>query len=123
MDFIQQLRRLCQQGLSGWQKAADDLYAQLPLIKKLYAKNGLQLDLTCAACPEQYDVSKDGEMIAYLRLRHGEFTVDCPGVGGEEIMSESPNGDGCFDTNERLLWLTKALRKIIEHNPELLKMK
>lgn len=112
MNLIQTFRRLGQQ-MKGWQKKADSLYYQLPLIQKLYLKNGLELKLTCSACPEQYDVFKDGKQVAYLRLRHGEFTVDYPDVGGNEILCLSPNGDGVFDDNERFFYLAKALRKIL----------
>lgn len=112
MDLIQTMRRLGQQ-MKGWQYAGDMLAAQLPLIEKLYAKHGFKIKLTCSACPEQYEVFKDGEQVAYLRLRHGHFTVDYPNVSGEEIFSAEPNGDGCFDDNERLTYLTMAKRAIL----------
>jgi hypothetical protein len=112
MNIIQTFRRLGQQ-MSGWNNAFDSQSAQMPLIKKLYAKNGLELKMTCGACPEQYDVFKDGKQVAYYRLRHGEFTVDYPNVSGEEIMSEYPNGDGIFDNDERLVYLTKAMRQVL----------
>lgn len=85
----------------------------MPLVKKLYTKNGLEIKMTSCACPEQYDIFKDGKQVAYYRLRHGEFTVDYPNVSGEEIMSECPNGDGIFDDNERLNYLSKAMRKVL----------
>jgi hypothetical protein len=109
MDIIQAFKRLGQR-LSGWSYAIDMLYYQLPLIKKLYAKNGFYLKLTCSACPEQYEVYKDGVQVAYYRLKHGEFMVDYPECGGETIYESEPNGDGMFDDNERLVYLTKALR-------------
>jgi hypothetical protein len=66
---------------------------------------------TCSACPEQYDAYhgdfanwdqiQDVPQVGYLRLRHGHFTVDCPGVGGQTVYEASTRGDGSFDDNER----------------------
>ncbi|MDO5786039.1 MAG: hypothetical protein Q4P20_13375, partial [Eubacteriales bacterium] len=55
------------------------------------------LDKTCCICPEQYDAIYDDATIAYLRLRHGHFTVQCPDVGGRLVYSANVDGDGCFD--------------------------
>lgn len=99
--------------MKGWAHQGDMLAAQMPLIEKLYAKHGFKITLTCGACPEQYEVFKDDEQVAYLRLRHGEFTVDYPNASGEEILCVEPNGDGCFDDNERLTYLTMAKRAIL----------
>lgn len=64
---------------------------------------------TCDACPEQYDaLGPDGNQIAYLRLRHGSFTVECPDVGGELIYSVCPDGDGVFCDYEREGYLSDA---------------
>lgn len=64
---------------------------------------------TCAACPEQYDAFyKFRDKIAYLRLRYGAFTVECPDVGGELIYSVCPKGDGVFDAEERDGYLDDA---------------
>ena len=95
MNIVQTFRRIGQQ-MNGWDKSIDSQQAQMPLIKKLYAKNGLEIQLTSIACP-----------------RHGEFTVDYPNVSGKEIMSECPNGDGIFDNDERLNYLSKAMRKVL----------
>lgn len=118
MNISQTFRRIGQQ-MSGWSNAMNMQDAQMPLAKKLYAKNGLELKITCSACPEQYDVFKDGKQVAYYRLRHGYFTVDYPECGGEEILNEYPNGDGIFDDNERLLYLSKAMRALISKITEL----
>ena len=85
---------------------------QMQLAKKLYAKNGLQIE-GGGAYPEQYDVFKDGQQVAYYRLRHGVFTVTYPDAPGEEIMSECPNGYGIFDGDERLAYLSKAMRQVL----------
>lgn len=136
MKIVQTFRRLGQQ-MSRWGNAFDMQSAQMPLIKKLYAKNGLEIK-GGGACPEQYDVFKDGQQVAYYRLRHGEFTVNLglpcfadsysPSnsaqaiisnasisslLSEEKILSECPNGDGIFDNNERLLYLSKAMHQVL----------
>ncbi len=112
MNIVQILRRLGQQ-MNGWSKSMNIQDAQMPLAKKLYAKNGLELKMTCGACPEQYDVFKDGKQVAYYRLRHGEFRVDYPECGGETIYEAEPSGDGIFDDNERLVYLSRAMRQVL----------
>lgn len=114
MNFIQKLRRLNQKS-KGWGKAFDSQYPQVSVIKKLYAKNGLHIELTCGACPEQYDVFKGDEQVAYYRLRHGEFRVDFPDCGGETIYYSEPNGDGIFDSSERFNELAKSMRALLNH--------
>lgn len=112
MNLIQSLRRLGQKN-SYWSNAMNAQDAQSSIIRKLYLKNGLDLRMTCGACPEQYDVFKDGERVAYYRLRHGCFTVEYPDCGGELIYEVEPNGDGIFDDNERVSYMIKALRKLL----------
>jgi hypothetical protein len=72
----------------------------------------IRLDLTCGACPEQYDayVSEDGvdRQVGYLRLRHGAFRVDYPDCGGKTLFSANPKGDGAFDDDEREHYLKMA---------------
>lgn len=115
MNLAQNLRRMGQKYFSFWKVSAKEQDYQLPLIKKLYERNGLELKMTCGACPEQYEVFKDGKQVAYYRLRHGEFRVDSPSCGDETIYEAEPNGDGIFDANERLVYLTKAMRKVLQH--------
>jgi hypothetical protein len=112
MNFVQTFRRLGQQ-TNGWSKSISMQDAQMPLAKKLYLKNGLELKMTCGACPEQYEVFKDGKQVAYYRLRHGEFMVDYPECGDETIYEAEPSGDGIFDDNERLIYLSKAMRQVL----------
>lgn len=74
------------------------------------------LERTCWACPEQYDVFLDGETVGYLRLRHGHFRVDFPECGGETIYTASPKGDGIFEDDERYEQLKNscdAIRKAL----------
>lgn len=64
---------------------------------------------TCYACPEQYDAVYNGQIIGYLRLRHGYFRVDYPNCGGETVYEVNTVGDGRFhDEDERSLHLTRA---------------
>lgn len=74
----------------------------------------LRLEMTCGACPEQYDAFMGDEMVGYLRLRHGYFSVRCPDAGGEEVFDGYPKGDGIFDADERDYFLTKAKAAIYD---------
>lgn len=74
-------------------------------------KADIVLDKTCGACPEQYNALLDGQIVGYLRLRHGHFTVDCR---GEEVYSACPKGDGIFDHDERDAYLRKAVKAIVK---------
>lgn len=74
----------------------------------------LQLVRTCDACPEQYDVFKDTELVGYIRLRHGYFSVRVPNSSGQEIYSAYPKGDGLFKAEERNYYLKEAKKAIKE---------
>lgn len=68
------------------------------------------------ACPEQYEVfDEEHNMVAYLRLRHGRFTAECPDSGGTLVYSAQPSGDGCFDYDEQDYFLTEAIKCVAEH--------
>lgn len=77
-----------------------------------YTIKGYDLFMTCSACPEQYDVLKDGEQVGYLRLRHGRFTATYPDVRGNLVYDAHPMGDGIFEDQERLYHLTAAVMMI-----------
>lgn len=66
--------------------------------------------MTCIACPEQYDAFVNSENVAYLRLRHGHFTVDVP--FGNTVYTANPEGDGAFDDDERDFYLMEAAKII-----------
>lgn len=70
-----------------------------------YELNGYRFRMTCAGCPEQYDVfDEDYNQIAYIRLRWGYASCECPDVGGEEVYGEeldSSGWQGVFDSNEQ----------------------
>lgn len=73
---------------------------------------GIKLEQTCGACPEQYDAYLNGEVVGYLRLRHGYFTVSCPWSGGEVVYEAQPEGDGLFTYEERDGFLEAACAAI-----------
>ena len=77
--------------------------------------DGLKFVRTCFACPEQYDVYKGEEQVAYVRLRHGHLTVDVPDAGGDCILDANPKGDGIFDNDERESYLQEIANKIHDH--------
>lgn len=72
----------------------------------------IRLQLTCGACPEQYDAFLGDLQVGYLRLRHGAFRVDYPECGGETIYEASPKGDGEFEDDERDYYLRFAVDAI-----------
>lgn len=112
MNLSQTIRRLSQQ--TSWNKLFVYQSSQFRLLKKLYALNGLEICMTAPACPEQYEIYRGEDRVGYYRLRHGEFTVEYPDCGGELLYEATPNGDGIFDEDERLIYLTKALRLILK---------
>lgn len=66
--------------------------------------------------PEQYDVTNNGETVAYVRLRHGDLTVEMPDVGGKEILrvtfgEEYPG----FNDEDRAPFLDVVARLIVDH--------
>lgn len=71
----------------------------------------IELIQTCGACPEQYDAIVDDEIIGYLRLRHGYFSVE---YKGELVYEATPNGDGLFEYEERPYFLRKAKQAILK---------
>ena len=66
------------------------------------------------ACPEQYDVVLGEQVVGYLRLRHGRFRADCfpPDGAKETVYTAAPEGDGCFESDEREKFLTAAVNAI-----------
>lgn len=76
----------------------------------------ITLERTCWACPEQYDaLNENDETIGYLRLRHGNFTVECPNALENLVYQSYPKGDGIFDDDERWEELTAAVFAIQKH--------
>lgn len=78
---------------------------------KIKAKN-LMADMTCPACPEQYDVRYNGIIVGYLRLRSGVFRAHYGGVGGPTVYESITDGDGAFTDKERPAHMKAALKAI-----------
>lgn len=73
--------------------------------------DGYKLVQTCGACPEQYDVYRHGQDVAYLRLRHGYFYAEVP-FGGTIVYEAEPKGDGVFEWDERDQYLREAIAAV-----------
>ena len=73
------------------------------------------LRITSYAHPEQYDVYKAEVQVAYMRLRHGLFTVSIPDSNGQVILELKPDGDGQFTGDEREAYLRRAVSAIQEN--------
>lgn len=83
-----------------------------PLNKEI---KGVRLVRTCYACPQQYDAFIGQTQVAYLRLRHGRFTVESPDVGGALVYSGYPKGDGIFAADEEEFFLNEAVDSILAY--------
>ncbi len=78
-----------------------------------FTHDGITLVRTGYACPEQYDAfDAKGERVGYLRLRHGQFTVEVPHAQGKRVYSAVPEGDGTFEDDEREGFLIAAVGAI-----------
>jgi hypothetical protein len=77
-------------------------------------KYGYRCVMTCAVCPEQYDVFIDEHVVGYLRLRHGFFQARFPDFSGECVYETSKIfGDGTFyNKEERMRELKRAIKYI-----------
>ena len=77
-------------------------------------------ELTCLACPEQYDVYVGDLMIAYVRLRHGRLRVEHPDIGGKEVYKailDDWEDQGRFaDDEQRMMHLTKIADELDKLN-------
>lgn len=72
----------------------------------------IRLEMTCRACPEQYDAFIGDMQVAYLRLRHGRFTVEVPDVHGTLVYAAHTIGGGLFDETEREYHIQRAKEAI-----------
>jgi hypothetical protein len=70
------------------------------------------------ACPESYEAYVEDRKVAYLRLRHGVFSVRCID-GNKEVYCSSPEGDGIFEEHERAGELQRAVNAIARHLKQL----
>lgn len=78
--------------------------------------HGLNLSLTCSSFPEQYDVfDRDGNKVAYFRLRHDCFYAECPEVNGTIVYENSHLTGGEFTDEERFRELSNACVAVNEY--------
>lgn len=79
---------------------------------------GLLFELTCSACPEQYDVFKGDEMVAYIRLRGNHLRVYYPNYGPEAELIYSVSivdypMQGAFSSDEQRMFHLNEIAEII----------
>ena len=75
--------------------------------------NGYNFICTCDACPEQYDVFRNGKQVGYVRLRFGCLTADYKNVKVYHHCFNNDEYKGSFDTNaERDIFLTFIAKKL-----------
>ena len=75
----------------------------------------IRLVKTCEGFPEQYDAyDPSGNLVGYLRLRCGCFTVECPDACEEEVYrdDEADGWGAFFSEDERLRPLDRAKEAI-----------
>lgn len=82
--------------------------------------NLMKLELTCSACPEQYELYSllDKKIKGYFRVRWSAFTCEFPDVDGELVYLnyiDEGGWSGTFNSPEqRIEELTKAIKEIIK---------
>jgi len=85
----------------------------LPEAVKLVADRlGLTVKRPCRSLPEQYEITKDGALSGYMRVRWGGMSVDYPDAGDEELYDGSVDGFGGFTDHEREAKMLLALSLI-----------
>jgi hypothetical protein len=82
----------------------------------------IRLVRTCTACPEQYDAMRGDDRVGYLRLRHGQFTVQLRDPDGPVVYEVSVGNElnGMFTDGQRELFLkiaTNALQAALDNPP------
>lgn len=76
--------------------------------------SGYEFRCTCRMYPEQYDVFKDGQQVAYVRYRHGRFSVEVPDCSDDFVFEADLMDDdaGILLEEERQRYLEKAVLAI-----------
>ena len=72
------------------------------------------LENTCEFAPEQYDVSFEGNVVAYIRQSSGKVLAILTS-DSEIVYSANTEGYVGFMDNERLLFLKEAIEQIENH--------
>lgn len=63
---------------------------------------------------EEYAAYCDYQMVGYLKIQNGHFSVRCPNADGMLVCSGHPNGDNEFESYERNRYLNDGCKKIKE---------
>lgn len=76
-------------------------------------RDGLYLESLCNC--ETYNLYRNGEKIAYFRLKFGRFTVEAPGSGGkfEYVVTFEDMSMNRFPAGERDYYLAAGVRSVI----------
>lgn len=86
--------------------------------KNINLKRELNFVKTCDECPEQYDVfDEDGYRVAYVRLRQGWLSVECPTniiTDDNVIFGMSTEGDVSLTSRERPI-VMDMVKSVINH--------
>lgn len=80
--------------------------------------NEFNVSMSCAGCPEQYEVYRKGQQLLYIRLRYGRLTVWYPDESGEVIFQHrfSDNYKGVFESiEERNMYFNEIYDAYIKH--------
>ena len=90
----------------------------------MITKEDLKLEMTCQACPEQYDVIYNRHPIGYLRYRHGSFSchpyIDDDEINWSVLIYHWSNGgemDGILDDDEQYV-IDEALDALCKYYNE-----
>lgn len=79
---------------------------------------GLNFEMTCSMCPEQYDVyDSNGKQVGYVRLRWGLLSCTYPDVDGKMIYCASIGNGYCGEfenDNQRMTHLNNIADKIFK---------
>lgn len=78
---------------------------------------GLRFQMTCFACPEQYDVLDENDnIVGYIRLRHGHLTMQPRPGGIQEFLYEHDFDDpwlGVFPNDDERIKHLRIIAKIL----------
>lgn len=99
----------------NWLKLKWKMLSRLRIIDdsqfKLHIK-GFCLRKYSGCCPEQWEVYKSEELVGFLRLRNGIFSVYNEATDEKIFSIINCEGGGMFKENERRKYLTIGVREL-----------
>lgn len=72
------------------------------------------LKQTCGACPEAYNVYRNGKYVGRFRIRYGGFTAHNDVPDSDPVYERNDVGDGMLDWDKRDEVLTAACKALLE---------